>query len=101
MARKRYTTEQIIGLLREAEVRLWPGRPWARSAEPSTSCRWRPVIAVSQTSSPQTPRQTPNASISAHRHDQKSADDFTQRGSSAPRDAPFPGSALPLAWTGP
>ena len=27
MARKRFTTEQIIGLLREAEVRLSQGQP--------------------------------------------------------------------------
>ena len=27
MARKRFTTEQIIGLLREAEVRLGQGQP--------------------------------------------------------------------------
>ena len=27
MARKRYTTEQIIGILREAEVRLSQGEP--------------------------------------------------------------------------
>ena len=37
MARKRYTTEQIIGLLREAEVRWDRVRRSARSAEESAS----------------------------------------------------------------
>lgn len=37
MARKRYTTEQIIGLLREAEVGLSQGGRSARSAEGSAS----------------------------------------------------------------
>ena len=37
MARKRYTTEQIIGLLREAEVRSDRVRRLARSVEVSAS----------------------------------------------------------------
>ena len=37
MARKRYTTEQIIGPLPEAEVRSGKVRPSVRSAEGSAS----------------------------------------------------------------
>ena len=44
MARKRYTTEQIIGLLREAEVRLSQGQTIGRSAEALAS-RSRATIA--------------------------------------------------------
>ena len=46
MARKRYTTEQIIGLLREAEVRLGQGQTVgticrALSVTEQTYYRWR------------------------------------------------------------
>lgn len=68
MARKRYTTEQIIGLLREAEVRLGQGETIGTicrgtGVTEQTYYRWRRVYGGLSSIKPSALRTAPDSNL--------------------------------------
>lgn len=58
MARKQFTTEQIIGLLREAEVRLSQGQAIGTCVEAQNACGSLATLAYNCARSTSCPSQT-------------------------------------------